>query len=229
MNDALRKIAESAAKGNEGILDLDFGGKSIRENDEYKKQKVIADKIYSKLSYIYSGSGEDPIIKMMEFNENDYVLTLYQGTLTASKFNQMSAGMDIHLKAWFVLGYYASVYELACKCITSIAKNLSATPATLSCGDARTVLKDKHGLPEIANYFDNFLRNAIDHTQYIITDLAKGEIDAWNTDPRTGVKTTKKQYALMDVFQDTLSLLFMIIAIFVKGNEEIVERSRAMI
>lgn len=143
----------------------------------------------------------------------------------ASAFNEASIRMNMVLKSWFVLGYYASVYELACKCLVTIANNLRRKTANLSCGDARTQLRGRYQLREVADYFDNFLRNAINHSQYIITDLQAGKVDVWDIDKDTGKSTPKQQRAIMDVFKKTLGLLLLILAILATGNEAIIHRA----
>ena len=92
---ALVKLAEAAKSGNDGLLSLKFAGTEIKENDEYRRQKKIAEKIYSKISFIHSGTEFDPIQKLMGFTDDNYVHTLYQGTFVASTFNEVSKRMQL--------------------------------------------------------------------------------------------------------------------------------------
>jgi hypothetical protein len=65
-----------------------------------------------------------------------------------------------------VLGFYAYLYELAAKALTSFTKVLTGRQLLPQAGDAVNVLRERHGVQRLNGYFDSFLPNAMDHPQY---------------------------------------------------------------
>lgn len=216
--DRAEALVDLIRQGNNGITEIPYTGQPIAENSAFLEEKELANALFEDLNVIYAGTDESVYLKFLEGAEDeDYVGTLWQATKAASSYNLVSSTLNNYLQHWFVLGFYSSIYELACKLITKLAQNLFATN-NLSCGDARRLMAERLDgkYSRIADYFDNFLRNAISHTQYIFNDQT-GLLDAW--DFENGVKTAKRSYRLNDVFNKTVTLLFFIISLYVVFNE----------
>lgn len=205
-------------EGNK-ITDIEYAGHRIRDDPDFLEQKKLANQLFDDLTSVYSGTVEPVFGKYLEVTDEDYVVSLWQATSVASSYNQQSSGLDEFVRVWFILGLYASAYELACKVLTPLAKNLFATDP-LSCGDARSLFKERLGgkYSQVGDYFDNFLRNAIDHSQYIFNEQT-GSIDAWDVKDRS--KTSKQQYKIEDTFKKTVKLLFLIVSLYVVFNERL--------
>jgi hypothetical protein len=215
--DRAEALVKLIREGNK-ITDIEYSGHKITDDSDFKQQKELAKELFEDLARLCAGTSESVLAKFLDLDQ-DYVVTLWQATKAASSYNQHAPSIDSDLRLWFVLGFYASAYELACKPLTKLAQALFAT-RNLSCGHARQLLKErmdgKYG--QIADDFDNFLRNAIDHAQYSLNDQT-GLIDAWNLE--NGVKTTKRPYHLDDVFKKTVRLLFLIVSLYVVYNEKL--------
>ena len=127
------------------------------------------------------------------------------------------------LSCWFVPSFYAYIFELACKGLLSCTNTLTSNSNT-KC-EAVNLLKAKYTqLEELPENFDHFLRNAIDHSQYIVTDVASAKIEAWNV--RNGMKTEKRSYDAVAVFRRTVRVVFFVIAMHASFYEIIEAQSR---
>jgi len=201
------------------ITETQYAGHTLAEDPDFIEQRRLANELFADLDFIYTGTSESALRRFFEGAEDeDYVGTLWQATKAASSYNLVVSNLDFHLRSWFVLGFYSSAYELACKVIAKLVQNLLAT-GNLSCGDARQQLQERLSrYSTIADNLDNFLRNAINHVQYIFNDQT-GLVDAWNV--RDGVKTPKRSYQPNDIFHKTVSLLFLIVALYVVYNEQL--------
>jgi hypothetical protein len=201
------------------ITDIQYCGHKIADDSGFRQQKELATILFQDLALVYQGTSESVFHKFLEGTDQDYVVGLWQATRAASSYNQHAVGLDEHLRRNFILGFYATAYELACKAITKLVQNLFAT-GNLSCGDARQLMCERSGgkYRPIADYFDNFLRNAINHAQYL-PGAQTGFIDAWNAE--NGVNTPKRSYQLDDVFRKTVKLLFLIVSMYVVFNEKL--------
>ena len=151
------------------------------------------------------------IQKLMSFSDEDYLISLYQATYVLSSYNNLSNSLNPSLSCWFVLGFYGYIFELACKGLVSYTNTLSGKLYS-KCGECANLLVKKYTkLDQLALYFDHYLRNAIDHSQYVITDLEKGKIEAWNV--RKAIKTEKRPYDIPAIFRKSARLLLFVIAL----------------
>jgi len=219
--EALHDIVEASKKGMKDLLDLPYQGKKIRDVDKYKEAKKLTDALFSKVWKVYWGGAPFPLQRLMDFGDEDYMVSLYQSTDVAGVFNQNSRKMDTRLKAWFVLGFYSFEYELASKPLLSYTNVLTAKGTYTKAGVAVDLLKTKYGVTQLGDYFEPFLRNAVDHSSYIVTDMKTGKIDAWNT--IKGKKTPKQRYDVVTIFNMTVRLLFFIVAYYSSWYELVIE------
>jgi len=222
--EAMKKIVSASKKGMADMLDLPYQGKRVGDVDEYKEAKKLTDELFQKVWKVYWGGAPFPLQKLMGFGDEDYMITLYQGMDVAGVFNQSSAGMDDRLKAWFVLGFYAFTYELASRPLLSYTNVLTAKNTYTKAGVAVDLLKTKYKVTILKDYFEPFLRNSIDHSSYILTNMKAGTFDAWNT--VKGKKTGKKEYDVASVFRMTVRSLFFIIAYYCSWYELVIELDR---
>lgn len=218
--EAMQMLLEASKKGISDLLDLDYQGKKVKDVSEFKEAKTLTDKLIKKVWDVYWGKAPFPLKALMDFCDEDYMISLYQGMDVAGIYNDSSKGMDPRLKTWFVLGFYAFEYEFAAKPLLSYAKVLNKKNYTKA-GVAANLLKSKYRIAETQEYFEPFLRNAIDHSSYIVTDMAAGKIDAWNV--KDGRITPKKQYQVMVIFKMTVRLLFFITAYFASWYELVID------
>jgi hypothetical protein len=221
--EAAEYILRGARKGIADLLDLPYQGITVRETDEYKTAKRLTDKLFAKVWKVYWGSAPFPLPRLMDFGDADYMVSLYQGLDALGLYNAYSATMDERLKTWFVMGFYAFQYELAAKPLVTYTQVLKPN-GSRTVGDAVSLLKTKYQVGELAGYFDPFLRNAIDHSQYYVKDPKTGKVEAWNV--IRGKKSPKRTYELREVFQMTVMLLFFVVAYYVSWYELMIELAR---
>lgn len=219
--EALKLQVEMAKNGVKGMMSLDYQGKKVKDVDEFKEAKRLTDKLFKQLWEEFGVPKIPNLIGLIQFSEEDFIISLFQAYDVAGVFNQHSAGLDGRLKTWFVLGFYASVYELGGKTLLSFVNVFPKKKPHTKVGEAVDVLKNRHKIVEISDYFDPFLRNSIDHSEYIVTDYASGEFDAWNT--VDGVKKPKRRYDSASVFKMTVRLLFFIVAYHVSYYETVIK------
>jgi hypothetical protein len=216
--EAFQKLAGEAKKGTSGILELYYSGVRIIDHPYYKQVRKLVDSMFDTLEPIAERRGVYPIRGLVEFEDEDYQISLYQGTVVAGSFNDKSKDIEPSLKAWFVLGFYGFWYEVAAKALISYTNALTTRHYDKS-GVVVPLLAVKYKLKEIQLLFDPFLRNSIDHSQYIVTGEKYDEIDAWEV--KKGRKTPKKSFQVTAVFEMTVKLLFFVIAYHARWYEEV--------
>src|SRR6266571_1806365 len=100
--EAVKILVDASTKGIAELLDLPYRGKRVGDVDEYKEAKNLTDELFKKVLKVYWGGATFPLKNPMEFGDEDYMISLYQGMDVAGVFNQSSSGMDDRLKAWFI-------------------------------------------------------------------------------------------------------------------------------
>jgi len=132
--DRAEALVKLIREGNK-ITDIQYSGHKIANDSDYEQQKELETVLFEDLALICSGTSESVFHKFLEGADQDCVIGLWQATKAASSYNQHALNLDRNLRLWFILGFYASAYELTCKVITKFAQNLFAS-GNLTCGDA---------------------------------------------------------------------------------------------
>ncbi len=218
--EALELQVQMAKDGAKEMLDLDYQGKKVRDVDEFKEAKRLTDNLIQQVWDKFKIPKIPHLTGLIQFSDDDFVKTLFQAYDVAGVFNGSSTAMDLRLRLWFVLGFYASAYELGGKMLLAYVNVFPKTKPHAKVGEAVDLLKNRHKISETPNYFDAFLRNSIDHSEYIVTNYQTGKFEAWNT--TDGVRKPKKEYDSMSVFNMTVRLLFFMVAYHVSYYETII-------
>lgn len=209
MQQAMAKLAKDSANAMTLMMDLPWNGMRVGDAAEYKAAKALLVDMYLVMERAARRTRQYPVQTLMGFHDSDYQISLYQAMDVAGLFNQASAAMHPALKAWFIAAFYGNQYEFASKQLIAFANAVTGEKYDWS-GKAFKDLVNEYKLTGLAAYFDPFLRNAIDHSQYIVQDLEGRTIEAWNL--RNGVKTEKRVYNVVDIFNMTVGLIFFTIA-----------------
>ena len=207
--EVIHKLAEGSRKAMAEMLSLPWDGATVGGSDGYKAAKSLLVDMYCELEIAARKSGKYPVNSLMDFHDSDYLISLYQGMDIAGIFNRFSASMAPSLRAWFVIAFYAYWYEFAAKQLVSFTRALTEKEHTKA-GEVVNLLVENYKLTDLKDYFDYHLRNAINHSQYIMTDLQASTIQAW--DVKDGVKQPARAYLVDDIFKMTIKLLFFTIA-----------------
>jgi hypothetical protein len=218
------KLVQGSENALAQMLDLSFEGKKVRDVTEYKEAKKLTDKLFEKVWKIYWGVAPFPLQALMDFDDAEYAISILQGMDVVGLFKEGKESMDNRVRAWFILGLYAFEYELSAKAILSYANVLTAKGAHTKPGEVVNLLKNRYRVVELGDYFEPFLRNAIDHSQYIVTDERFGTVDAWNV--VKGRKTSVNRYDIGLVFKMTERLVFFMLAYLCTWYELVIELNK---
>jgi hypothetical protein len=207
----------------EGLELLPYRGRPIGEAQGYRDAKTLVGRLFSKVDRIYRGAVPYPLEDLMKFGDADYVVALTQSFDVWGLVERQSDVLDSRLRIWLVLGIYAYQYEFSSKALVSLTSVLTAKPCESS-GSALSILKERFGATELEACFDSFLRNAIDHSEFMLKDRDSGKIEAWKTNKKGRVT---KEYDVAAVTDMTTRLLFFTIAYVASWHEKVIELERA--
>jgi hypothetical protein len=161
--EALKAQIQSAKDQAKEMLDLPYQGKNVGDVEEFKDAKKVTDVLIQRVWDQYKLPSVSHLQGLIGFSQKDFRIPLFQMYDVAGVFNNSSAGMDLRLKTWFVLGFYGYAYELGGKLLLSYVNVFPKTKPLLKVGEAVDLLQFRHKIKETPDYFDHFLRNSIDH------------------------------------------------------------------
>jgi len=174
--EALKAQIRSAKDQAKELLELPYQGKNVGDVDEFKDAKKVTDLLIQQVWDQYKVPSVFNLQELIGFSQKDFIVPLFQMYDVAGVFNNNSAGMDLRLKTWFVLGFYGYAYELGGKLLLSYVNTFPKTKPHLKVGEAVNLLEFRHKIKQTPDYFDHFLRNAIDHSEYIVTDSMQANL-----------------------------------------------------
>jgi hypothetical protein len=217
-------IVAYSKTARQGIFDLEYQGKKVGDIQEFKNARVLTDRMFKRIWDCYWNAAPFPLQDLMMFNDTNFMIVLYQGFDVVGVFNQISATLDPRLRSWIMLSFYPYLYEITGKLILAYTNVLKVDGTIDAIGQALKTLSERYHLAELDDCFDYFLRNAIDHSQFIIKKLDAGLIEAWNVEgARPG---PKRQYEIASIFTMTTKMIFFLLAYHVSWYETVVELDR---
>ena len=158
----------------EGLELLPYRGRTIGEAQGYGDAKRLVGRLFSKVDRIYRGAVPYPLQDLMIFSDADYAVALTQSYDVWGLVESQTSVLDSRLRVWLILGIYAYQYEFSSKALVSLTSVLTAKPCESS-GSALSILKERFGARELDGCFDSFLRNAIDHSEFMLKDEVSGK------------------------------------------------------
>jgi hypothetical protein len=216
------ELVLSSKKALEDVEDLPFRGRRMGDAEGYKTAKKMVGDLFAKVDRVYRGMAPYPLQELMRFSDSDYLIATTQGLDVWGLVERDTAELDPRLRIWLALGIYAYEYEFSSKTLMSLAQVLTDKPCETS-GLALSILKERFGARELDGYFDSFLRNAIDHSEFILKDKESGKIEAWKT---TKKGKTRKEYDIAMVSDMTVKLLFFTMAYHSNWYERVIQLDR---
>jgi len=219
----MREYVVSSKVGLEVVEHLPFRGHTMGEEEGYKEAKRLVRSLYAKVDWIYRGAVPYPLRELMGYSDTDYAIAVTQGLDVWGLVDRQTQNLDTRLRVWLLLGIYAYQYEFCAKALKSLVHVLTAKSCETS-GSAVSILKERFGARELDHYFDVFLRNAIDHSDFILKDAESGKIEAWQTDKRG---RNRKEYEVAEVSSLTVNLLYFSMAYLSNWYETVIELDKA--
>jgi hypothetical protein len=215
----MQEFVLSSKRGLEVVEHLPFRGRTIGEDQGYQEAKRLVRSMFAKVDWIYRGAVPYPLQELMRYSDTDFAIAITQGFDVWGLVERQTEDLDARLKTWLVLGIYAYQYEFSAKALRSLVYVLTDKPCETS-GSAVSILRERFGAPELDNYFDVFLRNAIDHSDFVLKDPELGRIEAWKTSKKGKIR---RQYDITGVNEMTVKLLFFSMAYLSNWYSKVIE------